>query len=77
MAIVRITIEGKDRMVGAMVKALAVEVSGFRSVTGATMKFLAANGFYEFRFPTESRADKFRDAVRRYLPVQFAHVINE
>lgn len=74
MPSVRVTIEGKDRKVGAMVKALAVEISGFESVTGTTKEFLAANGFYEFHFPNESRADEFREAVRRYLPEAYAKV---
>lgn len=74
MASVRITIEGKDRNVGAMVKALAVEISGFESVRGTTKEFLAAHGFYEFHFPNESRAGEFRDAVRRYLPETYAKV---
>ncbi len=65
---VRILIEGCDRNVGAMVKALAVEVAGFQSVAGATKVFLQTHGYYEFAFPSGSHAEEFCLAVRRYLP---------
>lgn len=68
MSIVKIAIANKDRKVGAMVKALAVETSGFQSVKGATKDFLATHGFYQFRFPSNVKADEFRDSVRRYIP---------
>ena len=72
MPTVRVTIEHKDRNVGAMVKALAVEVAGFESVTGATKEFLTAHGYYEFHFKTEAKAEEFRSLVRRYVTEVFA-----
>jgi len=74
MSTVEVAIEDKDRKVGAMVKALAVEVSGFESVTGTTKEFLSANGYYAFNFPTEAKAKEFRAAVRQYLPETLARV---
>ncbi len=68
MPAVEVTIQDKDRKVGAMVKALAVEVSGFPSVKGATKEYLADNGYYRFQFPDETRAEEFRRAVGHYLP---------
>jgi hypothetical protein len=68
MEVVRVVIEGKDRKVGAMVKALAVEVSGFEAVTGTTKEFLLAHGFYEFQFGTSAKAHDFRRSVAHYLP---------
>ncbi len=68
MEIVRVVIDGRDHKVGAMVKALAVEVSGFEAVTGTTKEFLKARGFYEFRFGTPAKAQDFRTSVARYLP---------
>ena len=53
-------------MVGAMVKALAVEVAGFQAVKGTTKVFLAVNGYYDFEFPSDASA--FRDAVGKYHP---------
>ncbi len=72
MSTVTVTIKDKDRKVGAMVKALAVEVSGFESVRGTTKEFLEAHGYYEFHFPSEAKAEAFRAAVRQYLPEEFA-----
>jgi len=74
MPVVAVTIEAKDRKVGAMVKALAVEVSGFESVKGTTKEFLAAHGYYEFRFPSEAKAEEFRTTVRHYVSETLAKV---
>jgi len=68
MEAVSVVIEGKDRKVGAMVKALAVEVSGFEAVSGTTKEFLESHGYYDFHFPTRDKADEFRVSLRRYLP---------
>lgn len=67
MTMVRVTINDGDRRVGAMVKALAVEVSGFQSVKGATKDFLRDNGHYVFTFPDESKAHEFVGNVETYL----------
>lgn len=72
--VVQVSIANKDRMVGAMVKALAVETSGFASVRDTTKEFLATHGFYEFSFPNAAKADEFRAAVRRYIPESYANV---
>ena len=74
MVAVEVNIGGKDRNVGAMVKALAVEVSGFQSVTGTTKEFLATHGYYRFEFPSEAKAAEFRAAVTRYLLESYATV---
>ena len=62
-------------MVGAMVKALAVEVAGFQSVSGATKEFLEEHGYYVFTFPTDLYAFHFKKAVRKYFPSGEASVI--
>jgi hypothetical protein len=59
-----------------MIKALAVKVSGFESVKGTTKELLHATGFYVFRFPSQGKADEFRDAVRRYIPPGFAQLLD-
>jgi hypothetical protein len=60
MAEVKVYIVGKDRKVGAMVKALAREIAGFQPVRGATKEFLAEHGYYLFDFamPTEPRSSR-------------------
>jgi len=65
---VKVQIAAKDRKVGAMVKALAVEVSGFQAVAGTTKEHLAQTGAFIFRFPSKERADAFKAAVTRYVP---------
>ncbi len=72
MRAVRVHIIGKDRRVGAMVKALAVEIAGFNAVKGTTKDFLAANGFYDFHFQHEYQADDFRKAVSKYISQELA-----
>ncbi len=57
-----------------MAKALAVEVAGFRSVSGARKEFLALKGFYVFRFTSKSHADEFCKAVTDYIASNHAHV---
>jgi len=72
MISVTVIINGKDRRVGAMVKALAVEVAGFEAVKGTTKEFLSLNGFYKFHFPTEHHAADFRGSVEKYIPKSLA-----
>ena len=74
MAEAKIYIVGKDRNVGAMVKALAREIAGFQPVRGATKEFLAIHGYYLFDFPSTRRATEFKEAVRKYLPASLATI---
>lgn len=74
MITVRIAIAGKDRRVGAMVKALAVEVAGFQAVKGTTKEFLKAHGYYEFHFEYAHQAEDFRATVAKYLSADLASV---
>ncbi len=76
MAQVKVCIIGKDRKVGAMVKALAREIAGFHPVRGATKEFLIMHGHYLFDFSSASRAAEFKEAVKKYLPISLA-VIQE
>jgi len=75
MVEVKIVIPDKDKKVGAMVKALAVEVSGYTAVSGATGQSLMIRGHLSFHFPSQGKADDFRDAVQRYISAQFAQVV--
>ena len=72
--IVSVVIKGKDRMVGAMVKALAVEVAGYRAVNGMKKEFLNLHGYYDFNFPSDTHASDFREAVKKYLPEALADI---
>ncbi len=66
--IVSVEIKDRDRKIGAMVKALAVEVAGFAAVKGTKNEELDRLGAFDFDFPSEAKAIEFREAVARYLP---------
>ncbi|HXC01630.1 MAG TPA: hypothetical protein VNU49_03190 [Opitutaceae bacterium] len=74
MHTVKVFIGNKDRKVGAMIKALAVEVSGFEAVKGTTKEFLSAHGYYEFHFPSKGKAKEFQEAIEKYVPSGLAHL---
>jgi hypothetical protein len=74
MVEVRVYIANKDRRVGAMVKALAVEIAGFTAVTGTKKEFLHNHGYYEFHFSYDYQAQDFREAVTRYIDRSLAYV---
>ena len=65
---VKVIIINRDRKIGAMVKALAVEISGYKAVRGATKEFLKENGFFLFSFPEKEKAESFCDDINCYLP---------
>ena len=76
MTDIKVVITGGDRKVGAMVKALAVEVAGFQAVGGTSNTFLSANGFYVFHFPDEAKAHEFRVVVGSYISPSLAQIVD-
>lgn len=64
----RVAPSNNDRYIGAMAKALAVEVGGFNTVRGATHDSMFANGFYVVRFTNRRHVDEFKRLVGIYLP---------
>ena len=60
MTTIRVNIANSDRRVGAMVKALAVEVAGFQAVKGTTKECLRNHGYYEFDFPHDYQAHRLQ-----------------
>jgi hypothetical protein len=73
---VRVEIKDKERKIGAMVKALAVEVAGFQAIKGTTKEFLKSNGNYDFDFPSLSHAEDFKASVGKYLSIVLAEVVS-
>ena len=67
MPAVCVYVRERDLKVGAMLKALAVETSGFHSVAGANNEFLEQNGYFEFTFPNQESANSFKEDVEIYL----------
>lgn len=76
MVEVKVSIPDKDRKVGAMVKALAVEVSGYKAVSGATGGSLMIRGYLSFHFPSQDKAADFENVITKYIPSKFAQVVN-
>jgi hypothetical protein len=71
---VKVVIQNQDRKIGAMVKALAVEVSGFQAVKGTTKDYLARHGFYVFHFPSDVKAEEFKESVLTYIDSKFVTI---
>lgn len=69
---IKITIHANDRKIAAMVKALAFEVDGPKSVEGTSKEFLDTHGYLVFHFKSHEKADMFREALIMYLPGIFA-----
>ena len=74
MTNVKIVFHANDRKISAMVKALAFEIDGPKSVEGASKEFLEKNGHLVFYFRSDEKAREFRDAVALYLPGFLARV---
>lgn len=67
MSQVIVHIKGKDTKVGAMVKALAIEISGSLCAIGTTKEFLQQKGYYVFTFSSDDKSKDFILSVRKYL----------
>ena len=76
MITVRVDITNSDKFVGAMVKALAVQVAGFRAVTGTTNEFLQSHGYYKFHFSNANQEKFFRETVSKYINKNLAAVVD-
>lgn len=74
MTTVRLDIADGDRRVGAMVKALAVEVAGFQALRGTPKDFLRNRGYYEFEFPHDYQAHDFWETVSKCIRSDLAKV---
>ena len=74
MVEVTVAIHAGNRMIGAMVKALAWEIDGPKAVTGAPRGFLNKNGFLVFHFSSSEKAQEFREATAFYSPWILARV---
>jgi hypothetical protein len=74
MISVRVIPTNKDRYVGAMAKALAVEVAGFAAVGGATHESMFSNGFYLLKFSNPRHLDEFKGLVNTYIPMDSVRI---
>jgi hypothetical protein len=64
---IKVAFEDRDEVLGALVRALAVQVGGFQMGKGMDKAFLAENGYYEFDFATIAQTGRFQVLIDNYL----------
>jgi hypothetical protein len=65
---VKVTFSDRDEILGAVIRALAVQAAGFQVVGGMNSAYLATNGFYRFKFSNPGQTARFIALVRNYVP---------
>jgi len=71
---VKVMISDRDEILGAIVRALAVQAGGFHMVGGMNSNYLRRNGFY--RFPlSHDQSDKFRSLIKNYVPDRLQNLL--
>jgi len=70
----KVSIQNRDEILGAIVRALAVQVAGFQVVGGMNKEYLKRNGYYLFKFSQE-QFDRFKSLVNNYVPDKFGKLI--
>ncbi len=74
---VKVSIRDKNRYIGAMVKALAFEIDGPKSVKGSSKDILEAEGCYIFHFSNNDKAQRFLKVLSQHLPGYLAEAVSE
>jgi len=67
MTDVKVKIASNDAFVGAMAKALAVKIGGYKAVSGTRDGKLEVYGSLTFHFKSDYTAIEFREAVEKFL----------
>ncbi len=70
----KVTISNRDEILGAIVRALAVQVAGFQIVGGMNKKYLQENGYYLFQF-SAPQLSRFQNLVEEYVPEKLTSLI--
>jgi len=63
---VKVKFSNRDEILGALVRALAVQAGGFPMATGLTGGYLKKNGFYRFDLDNH-QAGRFKTSLSNYL----------
>jgi hypothetical protein len=71
---VKVTLLDRDVILGAILRALAVQVAGFQVVGGMNREYLEQNGYYRFPF-SQVQFVKFQMLVKDYVPARFQLLI--
>jgi hypothetical protein len=67
MIIAKVSISNRDEILGAIVRALAVQAAGFQTVGGMNKLYLQEHGYYKFKFHAD-QFEKFKSLVNGYVP---------
>jgi hypothetical protein len=70
----KVTFSDRDEILGAMVRALAVQAGGFHMVGGMGGDYLRKNGFYRFPLSAE-QSNRFRTLIKNYLADAFQSLL--
>jgi hypothetical protein len=70
----KVTFLDKDEILGALVRALAVQVAGFQVVGGMNAEYLNRKGFYLFQL-SEPQANRFKSLIKSYIPDRLQQLI--
>lgn len=70
----KVTFSDRDEILGALVRALAVQAGGFQMASGMNGDYLKKNGFYRFPF-SKTQTDRFRTLIKNYLSPQFQDLL--
>jgi hypothetical protein len=68
---IKVTFSQRDEIVGAIVRALAVQCAGFQVVGGLKDNYLTKHGYYPMTFSNEGQLHNFSGLLDDYLPERF------
>lgn len=71
---IKVTLLNGDEILGAIIRALAVQAAGFQVVGGMNAVYLKAHGYYRFKF-NPKQFHRFQSMVSDYIPEQFRNQI--
>jgi len=71
---IKVTFSNRDEILGAVVRALAVQAAGFQVVSGMNAEYLRQNGSYRFEF-SQDQLERFQIFVRDYVPDKLRQLI--
>jgi len=70
----KVTFARPDEILGAIVRALAVQAAGFQVAGGMNAEYLKRHGFYRFEF-SKKQSDRFEQMFTEYVPDKFRTMI--